>query len=641
MNKDTPTNTLSIQGNIDTSKADEKTNNVLNNTHKYIVEDPSADEKTISVLADTNKLIVENPSADEQTIIDLANAHKYIVENPNINNGAIYDSQDWNKLGQGGYGMVYKVYSPLLNDHVAIKVADTGRYKDSPDKIPLLIGALVREMQVGWRINHSNLVTGREFYKGNNGFGILMELIQGESLKEWMGRLKHTSSTPAQRPYGTELLKMLDKLAEVLEVIHGHGVVHQDIKPANIILRNRILDDPVLVDLGVAAAYDKLHKLFSIGKPGGTLNYMSPEQYEKRRHNISGKSDIFALGVMAWEMFTGVNPINKYVISNSNRDRNSNRDERLPLPTPFPPGELPSPSQVDPRLPRAFDVLLMNMLNADPDMRPSAVETRKILNGIQVKDLCMQSRHSRFETVPFRGGRVKLRSILTGGRRTEETELDLPGFCISATTVTRDQFRACFDSLPESLRNEIKEDNPNLGYDFSINPNHPVTNISWATARKFAQRQGGDLPTWAQWWCAAVINPDTGQIDPDPWGRGPIAPKDRANLLQGIGYGVMLNVNSHPGFCNHLGLHHMCGNVWEWCLDMGSEQSRQHRLHHERSGRTVRTPDPQKKDIAGCSYKASCPLLRPHANEASCPCSTTIDASSGSIDVGFRIVWAI
>ena len=197
------------------------------------------------------------------------------------------------ELGRGAMGVVYFGKDPTIHRFVAIK---TMRLDDVDDRAKLEEAKtrFFREAESTGRLSHPNIVTIFDAGEENDLVYIAMELLQGRTLKEW-----------ARNPN----LMLLDKLfpilatvADAMDYAHQQGVVHRDIKPANIMLT----DDHVVkvMDFGIArmASSSRTTTETVLGTP----TYMSPEQIAGKR--VDGRSDIFSLGVVMFELLTGRPP---------------------------------------------------------------------------------------------------------------------------------------------------------------------------------------------------------------------------------------------------------------------------------------------------------------------------------------------
>jgi len=204
------------------------------------------------------------------------------------------------RLGSGGMGIVYEAEDLRIGRHVALKVVLESQ--SSRGKALLRFQQEVRAIAA---MNHPHICTLYEVeeYKGNPV--IVMELLRGETLEE---RLK-AGRVPLQ-----QVLQCGTEVADALEAAHAAGLIHRDIKPANVFLTRRGLIKVLDFGLaklslgGVDAASPTCDEepLTSLGVIPGTTQYMSPEQV--RGDELDGRTDLFSLGVMLYEMSTGQRP---------------------------------------------------------------------------------------------------------------------------------------------------------------------------------------------------------------------------------------------------------------------------------------------------------------------------------------------
>ena len=192
------------------------------------------------------------------------------------------------KIATGGFGTVYKAWDPMIRRPVALKTCEV------PDAN--MRARAFREAQLAGNLHHPNITTIYEFgIEGIVPF-IVQELLSGEDLDRIIGR-----GTPLMLP---EKVRILIAVASALEFAHGRGVVHRDIKPANI----RILDTGFvkIMDFGIAKSLDSTTSITKDGTAVGSTSYMSPEQIVGEA--IDARTDIFSLGVVAYELLTGRKP---------------------------------------------------------------------------------------------------------------------------------------------------------------------------------------------------------------------------------------------------------------------------------------------------------------------------------------------
>jgi eukaryotic-like serine/threonine-protein kinase len=197
------------------------------------------------------------------------------------------------ELGRGAMGLVYLGKDPTIQRFVAIKTMQLDRI-DHDDKLQEVKARFFREAESAGRLSHPNIVTIYDAGEENDLGYIAMELIEGTPLKQWTRK-------PNLMPVN-EVLLTVAAVADALGYAHQHGVVHRDIKPANIMLTT---DGIVKVmDFGIAkmASASKTETNIVLGTP----TYMSPEQIAGKK--VDGRSDVFSLGIVLFELLTGQLP---------------------------------------------------------------------------------------------------------------------------------------------------------------------------------------------------------------------------------------------------------------------------------------------------------------------------------------------
>jgi len=188
------------------------------------------------------------------------------------------------RLGAGGAAAVFECEDERLGRHVAVK----RMHAHSPEDVAR---RLRREARLGASLSHAGLVSVFDTVTDEEGVLIVMEYVDGETLADALRR----GPLPAKR-----VLEILTALASALDYVHSQGVVHRDVKPANVLLRT---DGAVkLADLGVGLARDHT-RITQAGQVLGTPAYMSPEQIDGA--SPTPAMDIYALGAMTYEMLTG------------------------------------------------------------------------------------------------------------------------------------------------------------------------------------------------------------------------------------------------------------------------------------------------------------------------------------------------
>ncbi len=190
-------------------------------------------------------------------------------------------------IGSGGYSQVWSAYDLCLHRHVAVKVAKSNRTLTASQ-----IEEVLTEARQIARLKHVNIVTVHDVVKEGAGYFIVTDLIDGETLAE---RLRRGPVPPA------EAVKLLAEVARVIDYAHGQGVIHRDLKPANIFLDKT--GRPHVGDFGLARS---TQELLDGSDRRGTLAYSSPEQLDGQP--LDGRSDIWSLGVILYEMLAGRPP---------------------------------------------------------------------------------------------------------------------------------------------------------------------------------------------------------------------------------------------------------------------------------------------------------------------------------------------
>ena len=190
------------------------------------------------------------------------------------------------ELGRGAMGVVYKAFDPVVERAVAIKTI-----RLDVENAEELITRLRREAKSVGQLEHQNIVTLYDAGESSGLFYLAMQFIQGETLQDRITRQKWFTLK--------EVLEVFEQVCTGLDYAHQRGVIHRDIKPANIMITN---DGVVkLTDFGIAKVAGT--GTTSTGMVMGTPSYMSPEQALGKQ--LDGRSDIFSLGSMLYEMMTG------------------------------------------------------------------------------------------------------------------------------------------------------------------------------------------------------------------------------------------------------------------------------------------------------------------------------------------------
>jgi serine/threonine-protein kinase len=258
------------------------------------------------------------------------------------------------KIGEGGFGAVFKGKQLATGRDVALKILHPHNVSDAT-----VVARFRREAEACSRLRDPHTVITYDFDETEDGVLFLaMELLHGKSLQQIQ------RGEGALEPH--RVLGILDQVAQALGEAHKQGIVHRDMKPENVIVEKRGEDDFVKVlDFGIAKIVSgdgaRGPALTAIGQTVGTLEFMSPEQL--RGKQLDGRSDIYALGMMAYEMLTGELPFKG--AQSSTEVIEFHMQKVAPA---------PSSLRKDLQIPSYVDAVVLKMVAKNPDDRHASVE---------------------------------------------------------------------------------------------------------------------------------------------------------------------------------------------------------------------------------------------------------------------------
>jgi formylglycine-generating enzyme required for sulfatase activity/tRNA A-37 threonylcarbamoyl transferase component Bud32 len=458
-------------------------------------------------------------------------------------------------LGKGGQGKVFLVWDSVIGKYFAIKVFQLEGLNEEVD-----IKKLQDEIKIPQRIKHALIASIYDAVELKDGsFGIKMEFVDGVDLHTWIvNEVRNNRFNAAD-----SVLTVLINLSEALAAAHKEGVVHRDLKPFNVILKDKNPAQPILLDFGLAFLTDDSSKQ----KAAGTLAYMAPEQLKKGA-KLDGRADLFALGVMAYKMFTGLFPPCSLV-----NFRKTNVVPRIYV------KDIDPVFKYNPRVPAALDQLIRSLMAYEASERfGSAAELAVQLKGITL----ISGDEAAFKNDPHKDtfSSVEFIEIPQGSFEIGSFEKDAPECERPRRRVTLDAYEISVFLVTNFVYREFLTHsgfpNPPWINDYDLGKDDcPVVGVTWDEAMACCRWLSGALPTEAQWEKAAR-GTDRRTY---PWGDeyDPL----RANI--DCSQRTTTPVGVFPDGRSFYGVMDMAGNVREWCYDWYKPQAYVHLTHGQRN----------------------------------------------------------
>ena len=240
-------------------------------------------------------------------------------------------------LGAGGMASVYKAYQPAVDRHVALKVLPSHLAQD-----PEFLARFKQEAKVLARLQHPHILPVHDFAESDGFTYIVMPFIKTGTLAAVM--------TGQPLPFD-QIKRVITQVGDALDCAHAQGLVHRDVKPSNILLDER--GNCLLADFGIAKILEGADTLTATGGLIGTPKYMSPEQ--GLGNPIDGRSDVYSLGVVLYEMATGQVPFKA--------------ETPLAVVLKHIHDPLPVPSRVNPDIPEPLQRMIFRAMHKEPSER--------------------------------------------------------------------------------------------------------------------------------------------------------------------------------------------------------------------------------------------------------------------------------
>lgn len=287
-------------------------------------------------------------------------------------------------LGEGGMGIVYLVREEQLERLLAIKLLHPSLAGDDAQR-----ARLRREATVLSKLRHKNLVRLYRYGFWKNQFPYLaMEYVSGQSLQDL---LVQEEFVPPFRA-----IAIVSKICDGLHYAHSNGVIHRDLKPSNIVLSGNELDEPKIIDFGLAKSAEATQTLTQSGAVLGSYYYMSPEQCAGQE--ADRRSDLYALGCIFYELLSGKPPFNASTIVDLLR-KHCSED-----PPPLLCGTHP--------LPAGLDQVVFKLLQKEPaDRYQTAEELQADLRLLSIGQGVQISGVSRGRNVP-ENSKLRIRVVI-------------------------------------------------------------------------------------------------------------------------------------------------------------------------------------------------------------------------------------
>ncbi|HET9642383.1 MAG TPA: serine/threonine-protein kinase [Burkholderiaceae bacterium] len=291
------------------------------------------------------------------------------------------------RIGEGGLGVVYAAHDGLLGRAIALK---TLNFQFAPEHRDSVVDAFLREARAVARLSHPYIVTVHDAGAGEQGFYIAMEHLKGSDLRQLLDG--------GWQPTPTQAATIIRRVAEALAYAHANGVVHCDIKPSNILMIGRTT--PKVLDFGIARVPHATEGAERAALAAGSPYYMAPEQLH--RAAVDGRTDVFSLGAVLYELLTGRRPFNGDTLEDV-VDAVLNQQ-------PAPPHEL------DPKIPKTLSMIATLALAKDPAKRFESARQLADALRLALADQSAKEPTQKAQNAPKRQRpRLAIAGVVAGG----------------------------------------------------------------------------------------------------------------------------------------------------------------------------------------------------------------------------------
>jgi serine/threonine protein kinase len=353
------------------------------------------------------------------------------------------------ELGKGAMGVVYLAKDPLIGRLVALKTIRAAAHSDD-EETKEFQQRFIREAQAAGILNHPAIVTvhdiGQDESTGTSF--IAMEYVEGHNLKEL---LAHGNPLPWE-----QVVDIISQIGDALDFAHAKGIVHRDVKPANIILIEG--GRAKITDFGIAKIASGVANLTTTGQFLGTPNYMAPEQIKGTP--VDGRTDLFSLGICLYECLTRRKPFGG--------------DSLTSISYKIVHESFPPLREINPEIPEAFEEIVARCLSKEPAKRYQrgrdvAAALRTALRGDQSQQ---HEPALHEETMITRDRAPTVEVPLPDGFEDSGAEIDAAALAVGAAGASH---RAVTEPVPVS--NAAPRARPSRGPDFSRLVRNTVTNM--------------------------------------------------------------------------------------------------------------------------------------------------------------------